>query len=187
MNHPIIGVPNFDPYPHVEKNTFHNWMEMRWSIWSGDSMYHSDSSLEAQQMHLAQSARNWGSWSAIGCHGCFFSPGMRRGCDLQVRLAICWRTSHLFLFRASSVSGEMFNMQHFNTFYIFNSSDIATRKESLWKSAVRSPVCTTGICTQQSSCRLSPSRPCVSLTSELRGDGKDTTRPRCIESSSGQR
>jgi hypothetical protein len=117
----------------------------------------------------------------------FFTGDAERLWFTRIRLAICWRTSHLFLFRASSVSGEMFNMQHFNTFYIFNSSDIATRKESLWKSAVRSPVCTTGICTQQSSCRLSPSRPCVSLTSELRGDGKDTTRPRCIESSSGQR
>ena len=63
----------------------------------------------------------------------FFTGDAERLWFTRIRLAICWRTSHLFLFRASSVSGEMFNMQHFNTFYIFNSSDIATRKESLWK------------------------------------------------------
>jgi len=135
----------------------------------------------AKRPELRELKRDWMPWVF------FFTGDAERLWFTRIRLAICWRTSHLFLFRASSVSGEMFNMQHFNTFYIFNSSDIATRKESLWKSAVRSPVCTTGICTQQSSCRLSPSRPCVSLTSELRGDGKDTTRPRCIESSSGQR
>lgn len=47
-------------------------------------MYHSDSSLEAQQMHLAQNAprtegalqRDWMPWL-------YFSPAMRRGCDLQ--------------------------------------------------------------------------------------------------------